>query len=190
MGQIASDGVNNLAFFSTVDAIAVPLTQNPDPSTTFNASKTYVTVIIGDGDNIGYLKNSRRQRMQQRGDKCAADPSYLGCFPLVWSISPHPLHLAPQIMKWYYNKSYETKNDYFCLPPSGDLYSYPSMMEPAAQAAFVTNTERDAYLLNTSATVEWEWFANWENASKTYYPRFAVFPCCFRHVHCWTFLLP
>ncbi len=45
------------------------------------------------------------------------------------------------------------------------------MMDPAAQAAYVSSTEKDAYILNTSGTVEWEWFANWANASKTYYPR-------------------
>ncbi len=100
MGQIASDNVNNLAFFSTEKAISDPLKQNPDPVTSFNQSKTYVTVIIGDGDNVGYIKDSRRQWFQDRIQKCTADPSYAGCFPLVWTISPHLTHLAPQIMHW------------------------------------------------------------------------------------------
>ena len=84
-----------------------------------------MSFIMGDGDNVAFVKGSRRGWMQDRVKKCAAGE---GCFPISWTMSPACLHLAPEWIQWYYNKSYETGNDYFVLPPSGDLYSYPSEM--------------------------------------------------------------
>jgi hypothetical protein len=48
MGQIASNGVNNLAYFSRKPAIETPLVQSPLDSPEFNASKTYLAFVIGD----------------------------------------------------------------------------------------------------------------------------------------------
>lgn len=98
--------------------------------------------------------------------RCKADPSSKGCFPLLWSMSPQLLHLAPDWLRWYYDRAHESGHDYFVLPPSGDLYSYPGQMQPTDQAQFVANTERDCLLMNTSATVEWEWQGTWEQAVK------------------------
>jgi hypothetical protein len=50
--QVASTGVNNLSFLSRKGPITAPLTQNPAPAVAFNASKTYVSFVVGDGDNI------------------------------------------------------------------------------------------------------------------------------------------
>ena len=58
------------------------------------------------------------------------------------------------------------------LPPSGDLYSYPSEMPDDIQANYVSNTERDCHLLSTSGTVEWEWFGHWKNTFDKYFPRY------------------
>ena len=44
-------------------------------------------------------------------------------------------------------QAHKTRTDWFVLPPSGDLYAYPSLMEPSDQANFVQNTERDAELM-------------------------------------------
>ena len=51
-GQVATSGVNNLAFFSRAPAVTTPLAQNPTPRIAFNASRTYMTFIVGDGDNV------------------------------------------------------------------------------------------------------------------------------------------
>jgi len=110
--------------------------------------------------------------MQQRSAKCNADPSYLGCFPLLWSISAHPCQIAPGILQWYYKQSYLNKYDYFVLPPSGDLYSYPSEMPESDQINYVKNTEMDAFLLNTSASVAWEFSGTWAKAISDYFPRY------------------
>ena len=167
MGQIASTGVNNLAFYSRKPPITTPLLQNPVPKVTYNSSRTYVSFIMGDGDNVAFLKSSRRTWMMERVSRCAADSSYYGCFPLSWSISPHPRFFAPDWLYWYYNQSYKTTHDYFVLPPSGDLYSYPSQFPEDIQALYVNHTEADGILLSTHGTVEWEWFGHWKHAVET-----------------------
>lgn len=170
MGQVASDTVTNLAYFSRTPTITEPLVQNPvAPPTAYNASKTYVAFVVGDGDNVGYIKGGRYDWMQQRLQ------SFQNLsFPLLWSMSPHALYLCPDLLQWYYNASYQTGLDYFVLPPSGYLYSYPGEMEPADQARFVAETERVSHLLNTSASVEWEFFGTWRHAIETYLPRYSA----------------
>ena len=71
MGQIASDGFNNLAYMSRSPEITKPLKQNPSEDIVFNASKVYLSFTIGDGDNLSFLKGSRRQWMMDRVNKCA-----------------------------------------------------------------------------------------------------------------------
>jgi len=192
MGQVASSGVNNLAFFSRKAPITKPLLQNPTGSQTmrFNASKTYLTLIVGDGDNIAFMKGSRKDWMKQRVERCGMEATSdeaakqekaswhsagkaPACFPLVWTASPQLLHLAPDMLRWYYSMSYKTGRDYFVLPPSGDLYSYPAMMPTPVQDQFISNTEHDGILMNTSGTVDWEWFTTWSSAIKDFIPRYS-----------------
>jgi len=106
-------------------------------------------------------------------EKCKADPSKLGCFPLVWTTSPQLMHLAPDMLEWFYNQNKLTKNDYVVLPPSGDTYSYPGLMRDADQASFVQKTERDCELMGTSGVVAWEFFGTWRHAVKDYFPRYS-----------------
>ena len=89
-------------------------------------------------------------------------------------MSPHVLHLAPAWASWYAKQLLRTKLDRFALPPSGDLYAYPSMFPPAQQEAFVANTGRDATLLSTSVSTVWEFAMHWEKALKNYFPKFAT----------------
>lgn len=59
MGQIASNGCANLAYYSRRPPVTEPLVQNAEPSAEpYNASKTYITFIIGDGDNVNFIKGS------------------------------------------------------------------------------------------------------------------------------------
>jgi len=46
-------------------------------------------------------------------------------------------------------------------------------MKGEDQAKFVKNTEDDCDALDTSGTMAWEWFGSWENAIKTYFPRYS-----------------
>jgi hypothetical protein len=176
MGQVASDGFNNLAFFSRQPPIQSPLVQAPrPPHRKYNASQTYVTLLIGDGDNLNFLKGSRREWMLDRVQRCAAAPSSLTeCFPLGWTMSPHTLYAAPDMYRWYLNQSLVTQRDWFVLPPSGHLYAYPGMMHPADQAAFIARTEEDCHVMNTSALVSWEWFGTWNESIDRFYPQYGV----------------
>eukprot|EP00656_Telonema_subtile_P053118 TRINITY_DN758_c0_g1_i1.p1 TRINITY_DN758_c0_g1~~TRINITY_DN758_c0_g1_i1.p1 ORF type:complete len:565 (-),score=99.33 TRINITY_DN758_c0_g1_i1:122-1816(-) len=175
LGLACTDDVNNLAFYSRTARVTSPVTQNPDPSPAapFNASRTYITLVVGDGDNTAYIKTTRYQWFKQRVARCKQDPTYLGCFPLVWTISPHTLYLAPDWLGWYLEQSKLTGQDYFVLPPSGHLYAYPSLMQPEDMAQFVNDTERDCQLLNTSGSVAWELTGTWGKAMEDYFPKYA-----------------
>jgi hypothetical protein len=115
MGQIASDGCSNLAYFSRMSPITEPLLQNPTQSqqkpndlSEYNKSLTYLSIIIGDGDNVGMVQSTRRDWMQERVSKCTAfmgekeseTSSMDNCFPLVWSLSPQLTHIAPEWSQW------------------------------------------------------------------------------------------
>lgn len=169
MGQIASVGVNNLAYFSRAPPLTSPLVSKV-PRATYNSSKTYVAFVVGDGDNLAFVKGSRFDWLQQRLKECRTKP----CFPLLWSMSPHLAWAAPNLLRAFYNQTLQTGMDAFILPPSGHLYSYPGLMSPGDQASFVATTEADAFILNSSGSVEWEFVGTWGAAIATYLPRYAA----------------
>jgi hypothetical protein len=172
MGQVATGGTSNMAYWSSKERLTKPLLQNPGTvSEPYDSSKTYISFIAGDGDNVNFVKGSRRDWMLHRLESCKADKAL--CFPLVWSLSPHLIELSPDIARWYFERSYETGTDYFSLPPSGHLYAYPGEMSAEDQEKFVSLTERDCELYNTSGVVEWEWMGTWLSAVKHYMPRYS-----------------
>eukprot|EP01060_Flectonema_neradi_P017659 TRINITY_DN24510_c0_g1_i1.p1 TRINITY_DN24510_c0_g1~~TRINITY_DN24510_c0_g1_i1.p1 ORF type:complete len:561 (+),score=81.16 TRINITY_DN24510_c0_g1_i1:123-1805(+) len=172
LGQVASDGLSSLSFYSSKPSITManPLKQNPIKGIEFNKSKTYIGYTVGDGDNLSFIKGSRLDWFQKRIEKCATGE---GCFPLLWTISPHTLDVAPDWAHVYYNMSYQTGSDYFILPPSGHLYSYPGMMPSDMQVDFVNQTEHDCLVMNMSVSVTWEWFYDWETSINNYMPRYS-----------------
>ncbi len=180
MGAIASEA-GNLSYYSTVGA---PITgpgvvqQNPPETTQYDPNKNYAAFFVGDGDNLAYMLSARRDWFRQRLADCAADPA---CPPLTWTISPHLARLAPDVLRWYYDRSHETKRDYFALPPSGHLYAYPSSLAPADQDRFAAATEADARVLGVAGVVHWEWFDSWRDAEEIFLPKYGrqvrgVFP--------------
>ena len=42
------------------------------------------------------------------GGRPGPNYNYTACFPLLWSLNPNLLRIAPEWVEWYYNKSYET----------------------------------------------------------------------------------
>jgi len=176
MGQIASNGFNNLPYFSRTPPVSTPKVQPPTPKhAPYNASKTYVSLIIGDGDNLNFIKGSRRDWMTDRLQRCAADGG-ADCFPLGWTMSPHTMTYAPDMFEWYRNATLATNKDWFVLPPSGHLYAYPAMLPSADQTAFVQQTEADCTLMNTSGVVTWEFTGTWESAITHVYPQYTPTP--------------
>lgn len=92
MGQVASVGVSNLGFFSREEPISEPLKANPDPDTgDYDAEKTYVAFVVGDGDALYDVKGNMFNEMLQRVEECKDTT----CYPLIWSISPQLIHVAP-----------------------------------------------------------------------------------------------
>jgi hypothetical protein len=47
MGQIASDGVNNLSYLNRRASITTPMEQNPVDKAEYNSSKTYMMFVMG-----------------------------------------------------------------------------------------------------------------------------------------------
>ncbi len=172
MGAIASEA-GNLSFFSTrAPAIteAGAVVQNPAAAVTYDAEKTYVAFVVGDGDNIQYMLTTRRDWFQRRIAACDASPS--ACAPLTWSISPHLTHLAPDVLSWYYAQSHRTKRDSFVLPPSGHLYAYPSSLAEDVQNRFVEATGRDACVLGLTGSVNWDSVGTWHDAEDHFLPKY------------------
>ena len=176
MGQVASDGCSNLGYWSRAASVTTPLAQPPSTPVAWSTATTFVALVVGDGDNVNYIKGGRRDWMLERVSRCAnkTAPRDLACFPLTWTMSPQTLHLAPAWLEWYFAQAHRTQRDYFVLPPSGDTYAYPGLMPADAQAAFVAATERDCELLNTSVTVDWEFMLTWPGAIDAFYPRYAA----------------
>jgi uncharacterized protein (DUF952 family) len=171
MGQIASAGTPNLAYWTRGKRVDTPLPVNPTRKTKYNSSKTYIAFVIGDGDNIDYIKGTRRRWIDERVTQCN---SVSGCsYPLLWTMSPHVLYLAPEWARWYANQLLVTERDRFALPPSGDLYAYPELFSGKEQELFVKNTEEDARILSTSVTTDWEWATRWADALETFFPKYA-----------------
>ena len=67
LGQVASL-VGGLSWWSNAEPpVTTPLPQPPPPPPiAFNASKTYVALIVGDGDKICFVKSTRRDWLEQR----------------------------------------------------------------------------------------------------------------------------
>ncbi len=171
MGAIASE-TSNLSFFSTrVPAITESgvVMQNALEDVSYDPMQTYVAFVIGDGDNIAYMTSTRHDWFRQRLAACQSGP----CPPLTWTISPHLTRIAPDLLRWYYDQSHQTGNDYFALPPSGHLYAYPTSLAADVQDQFVAATQEDACILGISGTVHWDWAGTWRDAERSFLPKYA-----------------
>ena len=171
MGAVPTE-VGNLSFFSTrrPPTEQGELAQSPREAVSWDAEKTYIAFVVGDGDNVRFMMSTRNVWLDQRKAACAADASL--CEPITWSMSPQLPRLAPDVIAWYYEGAAETGRDYFTLPPSGSLYAYPSALAPAEQDKFVTATEDDARVLDVSTTVHWDWFEDWDIARGEFLPKY------------------
>ena len=59
------------------------------------------------------------------------------------------------ILRWYYAKAASTGQDWFVLPPSGTLYSYPGEFSPALQREYAAATNAAAAVLDTGGSADW-----------------------------------
>ncbi|WP_053372183.1 GxGYxYP domain-containing protein [Paenibacillus sp. FJAT-27812] len=128
---IASDHAHNLSVFS-----ALPREQLKQKKTKKNARDGekvhYVTFIMSDGDNVQWYVNGAplASKMQGHKDK--------GKVPFGWSIAPSLADLAPNLMKYSYEKA--TENDYFVAAVSGIGYINPSLYPEETLKRFMKDT--------------------------------------------------
>ena len=186
MGQVASAGVNNFSFFSKKQSITSSdelsgylsgslLKTREDiaaGNVVFDPEMTYISLLVGDGDNIAFMRGGRRGWMEDRVTYCQSQFESHCDIPLVFTMSPHLLYLAPDWLHWYYHMASISGPDVFALPPSGHLYAYPGMMGDEMQSSFENSTNNDCELLLATGTVHWEWFYGWSQTFDTYFPRY------------------
>ncbi len=165
MGQVASVTFNNLGVFETQE---IDLTPVAPMDITYDQKKKYVAFIVGDGDNLYFLKSRNKDWVDKRVDYC----KMRSCFPLTWTMSPRAVELIPGIVSHYFKLARETGSDFFALPPSGSLYSYPAQMPSDTANLYAIETLEDMKMLSTRSTVHWEWFYSWIAAFLSYFPRF------------------
>ena len=78
----------------------------------------YVSLLVTDGDNIGFLMNELwKQKYFGNGQR--------GAFPMTWELSPALTRIAPPILEWYL--SHGSPNDSFIAGPSGKGYILPHL---------------------------------------------------------------
>ena len=192
MGQVASSGCNNFSFFNRQPSIQSGaeledylsgslLATRKDIAAgrlVYDPSTTYMSFIIGDGDNIAFMKGGRRGWMEERVSYCQSQDSGACSVPLVFSMSPHLTYLAPDWLHWYYRQANVSGPDVFSLPPSGHLYAYPGMMPGEMQESFMSSTNKDCETLLATGSVHWEWFYGWGQTFDTYFPRYIANNSC------------
>ena len=192
MGQVASSGCNNFSFFNRRPSIQSGaeledylsgslLATRKDIAAgrlVYDPSTTYMSFIIGDGDNIAFMKGGRRGWMEERVSYCQSQDSGACSVPLVFSMSPHLTYLAPDWLHWYYRQANISGPDVFALPPSGHLYAYPGMMPGEMQESFMSSTNQDCETLLATGSVHWEWFYGWGQTFDTYFPRYIANNSC------------
>jgi len=192
MGQIASSGVNNFSFFTRRSSITSSDELSPYLSGSllktrediaagnlqYDPATTYMSLFVGDGDNIAFMRGGRRGWMNDRVNYCYNQPGGSCSKPLVFTMSPHLLYLAPDWLHWYYKQANISGPDVFALPPSGHLYAYPGMMDDSMQASFMSSTQKDCELLLARGSVHWEWFYGWSQTFETYFPKYNIPDSC------------
>lgn len=61
---------------------------------------TYISLLVGDGDNIAFMRGGRRGWMRDRLAYCQEQDGGACTVPLVFTMSPHLTHLAPDWLHW------------------------------------------------------------------------------------------
>ena len=175
MGQVATEFATNLAFWSHFQPLSpgdVLLQPSPQPLR-YDTNVSYVALVYGDMDNLDIVMTFGADHMQYRAQQCALQRGTSPCFPLTWTLSPNLIDLSPAVLKWFYSEASQSNgSDWFIMPPSGTLYSYPGMMPPEVQDEYVKDQTTQAVTMNTSGTVHWEWFFAWDAAWTSYFPKY------------------
>lgn len=180
IGEVCTSGTFNMAFWSrweretaTSNLVNPARRAEPDPIT-YDSNKTYVSILIMDGDNLEFEQQFTRNRYANRVKYCQETPEL--CAPLSWTISPQMLDFMPSMLKYYYEQA-AIVNDTMVMSPGGLMYSYPVMWSDSAQEAYVKQMNLAAQKMDIGQTSDWEWFYDVENAiegNDAYYKKYVV----------------
>ncbi|TDC99183.1 hypothetical protein E1292_32555, partial [Nonomuraea deserti] len=102
----------------------------PRPRATLR-NRVYVTLTVGEGDNVQYCQ--RRMRQIWDDDK-------RGEVPTNWTVSPLLAEIGPAILAYYQRTA--TPNDLLIAGPSGAGYTYPGSWPEEALDAYTKLTGR------------------------------------------------
>jgi GxGYxYP putative glycoside hydrolase C-terminal domain len=174
LGQIASNSASNLSFFKNYKKAKTKSLKQPDEDLIiYNKSKIYVTLIYGDLDNIDFVQTIGKKHLLERVQRCKLLEK--NCFPLVWTLNPNLLYISPTIIEWYYHLAYQTRRDWFILPPSGSLYSYPTLMSDTDQINYIKRQNAQSLEMNTTGSIHWELMLTWDKTFKKFFPKYSLF---------------
>eukprot|EP01047_Picozoa_sp_COSAG01_P036189 COSAG01_NODE_2816_length_7019_cov_22.384682_5_plen_392_part_00 len=151
---LASDQSPNLSFLSKLPTIATPLLQPPmfggvQPRV-FDQRKSYVALMMSDGDNIAEdwteLRPLLEERVQSRSQ-----------VPVSWTISNRWITWGAPVLRWAFAQAMKTGVDSFLMGPSGYGYSFPGNMSSAADKDWTAAaTVEAAQMLGMEAYVHWD----------------------------------
>jgi hypothetical protein len=133
---VADDFTDDLSFFAQVHPRTPNLLQTRRTSRDIKLQPhhRYVLLLVSDGDNMQYDVNNMRRNWNQ--------PDWPKV-PLVWTISPQWMELAPVILQIYYDEAAQRGGwDEFVAGPSGYAYVHPGSMSPENLGKFVELTRQ------------------------------------------------
>jgi hypothetical protein len=155
---IASDWSENLSFLSTLGpadgAPMEPLTQPEDAVRVhggYDERKTYVAVVVSDGDNLAQDYSNLRPMLERR-------ISLRSKVPMSWTVSNRWRDFGKPVIEWFYAEAARSRGyDSFLMGPSGYGYTFPgAMSDESAREVFARRTVDAAHELGMQAYVHWD----------------------------------
>lgn len=157
---LVSDYSSNLAFHTRVPFSGVVPAPAPPPALTYDASQTYVALVVSDGDNLQFDFGGARSMLDTRLDACRAGSN---CPPVAWTLSNRLMEYGPDALDWFHKAAME--QDAFLMGPSGYGYNYPSYLSKDDQVIHARNTANASQQLGWPGYVHWDWYGT----SQTHY---------------------
>ncbi len=117
LSLVACDQCQNLSTLAQFP-FQPPPRPAPPPAPAVENGTHYVSLMVTDGDNVGFLQNTMWNE-QYYGN------GLRGAYPLTWEMSPSLVKFAPPILEWYL--SHATVNDSFVAGSSGKGYILPHL---------------------------------------------------------------
>lgn len=149
---LVSDFSSNLAFHTRVPFSTVAPAPAPPPPLTYDASQTYVSLVISDGDNLQFDFGGTRDMFDKRHASCQTDAN---CPPIAWTLSNRLMEYAPDALDWFHKAA--TEQDAFIMGPSGYGYIYPAKLSKENQQLHARNTANASRQLGWPGYVHWDW---------------------------------